>query len=50
MAWGVVGKLLPFIKAAGLDPRDLPERLDLSRFVKAIEARRKEAAARYCRV
>ncbi len=33
MAWQVVGNLLPFVKASDLDPADLPDHSDFSRFV-----------------
>jgi hypothetical protein len=49
MASQVLGKLLSFIKAAGLEPADLPVKSDLSRFLNLKRARLKETHKRKIR-
>jgi hypothetical protein len=33
MAWQVIGKFFPFLRAVGLDPEERPDEPDLSHFV-----------------
>jgi hypothetical protein len=49
LMWQVIGKLFPFIKAAGLEPEDLPTTSDLARVLYLKEARQRESHARKLR-
>jgi hypothetical protein len=48
LAWQAIALLVPFVKAAGMNPSVVPEK-DLSRYVFLLEARRKQTRARYRR-